>query len=142
MRERTPEARLGRTPAVPPNMQLVLSASDGLLGLLPVATCVCDLDGRIVQFNERAVEIWGRRPRPGETHAEFTAENKFYSIDGRALHQSKLAQVLETGRPATDKCRLATPEGTGRARMREYGSCRAAGPLCATMREVSALNVR
>jgi PAS domain S-box-containing protein len=103
MQDPVPGTRMSGSPVVPLPMERVLHASDGLLNLLPVATCVCDLEGRIVQYNERAVEIWGRRPRPGETHARFTAANKFYAVDGRALAQSKLAQVLETGRPVRDE---------------------------------------
>jgi PAS domain S-box-containing protein len=102
MQEPTPGTR--SVPSVVPlPAERVLHASDGILNLLPVATCVCDLDGRIVQYNERAVEIWDRRPLPGETHARFTAANKFYSIDGRPLPQSKLAQVLETGCPVRNE---------------------------------------
>ena len=98
-----PDPRRTGSTVVSPPTERVLHASDGILELLPVATCVCDLGGRIVQFNQRAVEIWGRRPRPGETHARFTAENKFFSVDGRPLPQSKLAQVLETGRPVRNE---------------------------------------
>ena len=50
-----------------------LAASDGILDMLPIATFVCDAAGPILQYNQRAVEIWGRAPRPGQTHDEFTA---------------------------------------------------------------------
>src|SRR5262249_34267204 len=103
MREPTPDTSMRGSSAVPPPMEQVLHASDGILNLLPVATFVCDLQGRIVQYNERAAEIWGRRPRPGETDARFTAANRFDGVDGRPLPQSKLAQVLETGRPVRDE---------------------------------------
>jgi PAS domain S-box-containing protein len=100
------EAKLERraaTPVASLTMEQVVRASDTILDLLPVATCICDLDGRIVQYNERAAEIWGMKPRPGDTHAEFTAACKFFAIDGSPLAQSKLSEVLESGRPVRDE---------------------------------------
>ena len=38
------------------------------LDALPVAICLCSADGTIVRFNRRAVELWGRTPRPGDAH--------------------------------------------------------------------------
>ncbi len=93
-----------RSPAVfPLSLEQTLRASDDILELLPVATCICDLAGRIVQYNRRAVEIWGRAPNPGETHAEFSASSTFYSADGRLLPNSKITEVIETGRPVRDE---------------------------------------
>jgi PAS domain S-box-containing protein len=37
------------------------------LGLLPTAACVCDASGAIVDCNDKAVELWGRAPAPGDT---------------------------------------------------------------------------
>jgi PAS domain S-box-containing protein len=80
------------------SLEQVLHASDDILELLPIAVCICDLEGRIVQYNSRAVEIWGRTPKPGETHDDFTADSKFYNPEGQRLPASRLHQVLETGR--------------------------------------------
>jgi PAS domain S-box-containing protein len=103
MQDPTPDQRMRGASVLPAPTERVLHATDGILNLLPVATCVCDPEGRIIQYNERAVEIWRRRPLPGETHARFTASSKFYAVDGRPLPQSKLAQVLETGRAVRDE---------------------------------------
>jgi PAS domain S-box-containing protein len=70
---------------------------------LPVATCILDLQGRIVQYNHRAAEIWGRAPQPGDTHEQFTADSKFYSADGEQLPHSKIAEVLKTGQAVRDE---------------------------------------
>jgi PAS domain S-box-containing protein len=93
MREIGPERR--RTPAY--SLSQVLHASDDILELLPVAVCICDLDGRIVQFNSRAVQIWGRTPKPGEKHEHFTAEAKFYTAEGERLPESRVSKVLKSG---------------------------------------------
>jgi PAS domain S-box-containing protein len=88
-----------RTPAYSLSLEQVLHASDDILELLPVAICICDLEGRIVQFNSRAVEIWGRTPNPGETHEHFTSDAKFYSSEGKRLPESRVSQVLRSHEP-------------------------------------------
>ena len=91
-----------RIAPIPADLAATLKASDGILDLLPVATFVCDANGAILQYNRRAVEIWGRTPTPGQTHAAFTAGVRFFDIEGRPLERSGLAEVLATGKPARD----------------------------------------
>src|SRR5690242_18384652 len=82
-------------------LEQMLAASDLILELLPVALCIYDLDGHIIRYNRRAVEIWGREPVAGMTRAQFTAAAKFFWPDGRPLRRNEtpLALVLETGQP-------------------------------------------
>jgi PAS domain S-box-containing protein len=101
MRDVKTEGR--RLPAYTPSLEQVLRASDDILELLPVAVCICDLEGRIVQYNSRAVEIWGRRPQPGETHEAFTAQAKFYNAEGQRLPESKVSQVLKSGKALSNE---------------------------------------
>jgi len=91
--EQRQSAAYGRT------LQQILHASDGVLELLPVAVCICDLDGHIVQYNRRAVEIWGRLPKPGETHEHFTSQTRYFSAAGEQLSETRLSIVLRTGEP-------------------------------------------
>src|ERR1041385_2515373 len=79
------------------SLEQALRASDEILELLPIATCVCDAAGHILQYNQRAVELWGRAPEPGQTHDHFTAECKYFDSAGKALPHSKLAEALQTG---------------------------------------------
>ena len=92
-----------RLPAYTLSLEQVLHASDDILELLPVAICICDTHGRIVQYNSRAVEIWGRTPKPGETHEAFTAEAKFFNAEGRRLPESRVSQVLKSGQALRDE---------------------------------------
>src|SRR5215213_9354045 len=85
------------------SLEQALRASDEILELLPIATCVCDAAGHILQYNQRAVELWGSAPEPGQTHDQFTAECKFFDDAGTVLPRSKLAEVLQTGRPISDE---------------------------------------
>ena len=90
-------------PVISLPLEQALRASDELLEILPIATSVCDAGGRIVQYNRRAVELWGRAPRPGEAHDQFTARSRFFDAEGHALPHSKLAEVLKTGRAVRDE---------------------------------------
>ena len=85
------------------SLEQALRASDEILELLPIATCVCDATGQIVQYNQRAVELWGHAPRPGQTHDQFTAQCKFFGGEGEELPRSKLAKVLTSGRSIRDE---------------------------------------
>lgn len=111
MQEVKPERRRASGYAL--SLEQVLRASDDILEKLPVAVCICDLEGRIIQYNNRAVEIWGRIPKPGETHDVFTAHTTFYDPDGRRLSESKLRHVLRTGKALRDEEMLVDqPDGT------------------------------
>src|SRR5471030_807020 len=79
------------------SLEQALRASDEILELLPIATCVCDAAGHILQYNQRAVELWGSPPQPGQTHDQFTRQCKFFGGEGEELPRSKLAEVLQTG---------------------------------------------
>jgi PAS domain S-box-containing protein len=85
------------------SLEQALRASDEILELLPIATCVCDSAGRIVQYNQRAVELWGSAPQPGQTHDQFTAQCKFFGGEGEQLPRSKLSEVIRTGRSIRDE---------------------------------------
>lgn len=100
MRELELERR--SSPAFSLSLEQTLHASDEILELLPVATCICDLDGRILQYNRRAVELWGRAPQTGQTHDEFTAASRFFGSNGEELPRTLVAEVLRTGKPIRD----------------------------------------
>ncbi|HET7598563.1 MAG TPA: PAS domain S-box protein [Burkholderiales bacterium] len=80
----------------------MLRASDGILEFMPIATFICDADGVILQYNQRSVEIWGREPLPGQTHADFTKGARFWNASGEPVERTLLSEVLTTGNPARD----------------------------------------
>lgn len=98
----------GRPPSRPITAALsaILRASDGVLDLLPIATFICDARGTILQYNRRAVEIWGRAPTPGQTHEEFNENTRYRMLDGTPMERSLLAEVLATGQPVRDAERV------------------------------------
>ena len=83
------------------SFEQTLRASDEILQLLPIATCICDADGRIVQYNQRAVDLWGQAPQPGQSYDEFTGAWRFFGSEGSP--HSKVAEVLRTGQAIHDE---------------------------------------
>jgi PAS domain S-box-containing protein len=96
--------RSGPSPVIPA-LSAMLRASDGILDLLPIATFICDANGTILQYNRRATQIWGRIPQPGQTHEAFTAEARYFAMDGTPS-PSLLAEVLASGTPVRDAERI------------------------------------
>jgi hypothetical protein len=77
-----------------------------LIDLMPLAVYVCAApSGLIVRYNERAVELWGRRPHLGETGERFCGAYRLFWMDGTPLPHANtpMAQVLRTGEPVRDQ---------------------------------------
>jgi PAS domain S-box-containing protein len=87
---------------IPSALSAMLRASDGILDMLPIATFICDARGAILQYNSRAVEIWGRAPVPGQTHGDFTANARYSLLDDTPVARPLLTEVLESGVPIRD----------------------------------------
>ena len=77
-----------------------LKAPPHLVEMLPLAAYACDRDGRILWFNRRAAELWGRRPRVGDETERFCGSYKLY-FDGRFVPHDEcpMAMVLRSGVP-------------------------------------------
>ena len=108
MRDANPKSRTG--PPFPA-MNEMLRASDGILDLLPIATFICDAHGVIRQYNRYAVELWGRAPRPGQTHYDFIASARFWEADGTPVIRSLLHDVLANGTSVRDVERVVERDG-------------------------------
>ena len=72
-----------------------------LFDLAPVAVYSCDASGVILEYNNRAAELWGRRPEPGDTDERFCGSFKLYRPDGSFMphEQCPMGDVL-SGRVA------------------------------------------
>ena len=62
----------------------------------PVAIYSCDASGVVQNFNERAVELWGRKPLAGDTSQRYCGSFKLFRPDGTLLAAAKcpMADVL------------------------------------------------
>jgi two-component sensor histidine kinase/PAS domain-containing protein len=67
-----------------------------LFGLGPVAVYSCDASGTIQNFNSRAAELWGRKPRLQDTDERFCGSFELYRPDGSLLAHDHcpMAEVL------------------------------------------------
>ncbi len=84
-----------------------------LFSTAPMAVFVCDKDAVIVDFNEQAVELWGREPVRGvEKHCGSV---KLWLPDGTHLphEQSPIRSVLSTGIPVRNvEVSIERPDGS------------------------------
>jgi len=67
-----------------------------LFNLFPAAVYTCDASGVIQKFNHRAVELWGREPKPGDTDERFCGSFKMFRPDGSFMphKQCPMAEVV------------------------------------------------
>ena len=69
------------------NLELLFSSNDSgeneFLNVLPAAIFVCDAQGRIITHNQKAVELWRRKPKPKETIGAFFEDLEIFSKDDR-----------------------------------------------------------
>jgi len=73
-----------------------LSEND-IFNLIPQAICVFDMDGLIQKYNERAAEIWGRRPAFADTNDRYSGALVLYRVDGTLLphNESPVASCIK-----------------------------------------------
>jgi PAS domain-containing protein len=53
-----------------------------LLAKLPAAAYLCDAEGLITYFNERAVELWGREPKLNDPVDRFCGSFRLFTPSG------------------------------------------------------------
>ncbi len=72
----------------------------GTLAILPVAAYTCDLDGRITCFNDRAEQLWGRRPALNDATDRYSGSRSLLTVDGKHIphEQCWTALALQSGR--------------------------------------------
>jgi PAS domain S-box-containing protein len=86
----------------------------GFLENLPLAIYACDADGRIVWFNSRAAQLWGRAPTIGDDSEKYCGSYRLF-FNGRltARDETPMAAVLRTGIPVREaQGKVERPDGT------------------------------
>jgi PAS domain S-box-containing protein len=65
---------------------------------LPVAAYACSKDGRILWYNKRAANLWGRAPRVGDASELYCGSHRLI-FNGREIDRDEtpMAHVLRTG---------------------------------------------
>src|SRR5471030_425392 len=89
--------------------------SRNLIEILPAAVYVCDARAVVVAFNQRATELWGRSPKPGDTDERYCGAHKLFRVDGTFMphHETPMEWVLRTGERARDmEVIIERPDGS------------------------------
>jgi PAS domain S-box-containing protein len=60
-----------------------------LFDLVPVAVYTCDAEGLIQEYNQHAVELWGREPKRNDPSEKFCGSFKIFYPDGRPMPHQK-----------------------------------------------------
>jgi len=60
---------------------------------LPIAAYKCDPSGAITYFNQKAVELWGRAPTPGDPSVRFCGSVALSNADGSSLEHQDCAMA-------------------------------------------------
>ncbi|HSC57840.1 MAG TPA: PAS domain-containing protein, partial [Nitrospira sp.] len=105
---------------VKPNGGSALRESQGrfrtLFELAPIAVYSCDASGVIREYNNRAAELWGRKPAPGETDERFCGSFMLYRPDGSFMphEQCPMGDVLSGKIPGTHdaEVHIERPDGS------------------------------
>jgi signal transduction histidine kinase len=87
-----------------------------LFDLAPVAVYSCDVSGVIREYNNRAAELWGRKPELGDTDERFCGSFKLYRPDGSFMphEQCPMGDVLTGKVPGTHdaEVHIERPDGS------------------------------
>lgn len=89
-----------------------------LVHALPAAVYTCDASGRIVLFNQAAVELWGREPEIGKDL--WCGSKLIFKPDGTPLPLDKcpMALAIHTNQPNHgEEIQIERPDGTRRSVM-------------------------
>jgi len=87
-----------------------------LFDLAPVAVYSCDSLGVIQEYNNRAAELWGRRPEVGDTDERFCGSFKMFRPDGSFMphEQCPMGDVLSGKIPSIrdGEVHIERPDGS------------------------------
>jgi PAS domain S-box-containing protein len=87
----------------------------GLLERLPAGAYICNAEGLITYYNQRAVEIWGRAPRLDNLEDRFWESFKLYTPDGTPLRHDRcwMARALNEDEDCNGReIVIERPDGT------------------------------
>ena len=87
-----------------------------LFDLAPIAVYSCDASGVVRDYNNRAAELWGRKPEPGDTDERFCGSFKMYRPDGSFMphEQCPMGDVLSSKVPGIHdgEVHIERPDGS------------------------------
>ena len=89
-----------------------------LFDLVPVAVYTCDAEGLIKEYNQHAVELWGRAPKRNDPSEKFCGSFKIFYPDGRPMphHNCPMARALRGEKLRTTDLEILVEQSTGARR--------------------------
>lgn len=84
-----------------------------MLEKLPAGAYMCNVEGLITYYNEKAVELWGRSPKINDTLEKFCGSFKLY-IDGKVINHDEcwMARALKEDKSFVDEIiHVERPDG-------------------------------
>jgi PAS domain-containing protein len=70
------------------------SLDQAAMDAFPEAVYLCAGDGRVLRFNQKAVELWGRTPTVGDPQERFCGSFRPYRMDGTLLPHDRCAMAV------------------------------------------------
>ena len=101
--------------AAPSGIDVFIDLDQAALDAIPTGLCVCTAEGALIRYNRRAVELWGRAPRLGDTNEQRGSGFRRYQADGAPLPfaSTPVASVLRSGQPIVGaEVVIEQPDGT------------------------------
>ena len=89
-----------------------------LFDLVPVAVYTCDAKGLIQEYNQHAVELWGREPKRNDPSEKFCGSFKIFYPDGRPMPHNKcpMARALRGEKLAATDLEILVERSSGARR--------------------------
>src|SRR5690606_5838298 len=85
-----------------------------LIQHLPAAIYTCDVEGRVMIYNNAATELWGRNP--GSEKGEWCGASAIFDQAGNpmSLEDCPMARAVKTGKPIVEETIIERPDGSRR----------------------------
>ena len=91
---RTPARELAPAPTVADTLHRIDGHFQRLLEKLPAGAYMCDPDGLITYYNQRAVALWGRAPALKDPVDRWCGSFKLYAADGSPIAHDRCWMAL------------------------------------------------
>jgi PAS domain S-box-containing protein len=89
-----------------------------LFDLVPVAVYTCDAAGLIQEYNQHAVQLWGREPKRNDPNEKFCGSLKIFYPDGRPMPHDKcpMARALHGQKLTATDLEIVVEQASGARR--------------------------
>ena len=89
-----------------------------LFDWVPVAVYTCDAKGLIQEYNQHAVELWGREPKRNDPSEKFCGSFKIFYPDGRPMphHKCPMARSLRGEKLTATDLEILVEQSSGARR--------------------------